>query len=381
MGRPLGTRDRETWTEMRVLCFLVYSSPVVSFVSSPPVTTVHSGLSAALARKPTDIRAGRKPAGETTHAHHFQRRKKRRTGGTNRGGCCWRGGERDTRQPRGNSFSRRNRSFRSDRPLASSQQDDYFLSGEAQSREEFEAWRAAAEEARRASGGGGSSPSDAGVPIAAVAIEQVYSGRASPAGIDWASLFLTVLDQLLFLGVFAWLATPATRAQVQALFVFRASGFALGALAAVPMFVYGLCLGTRHWPWPKTPQTRLGRGDKQVNFFGIKRQVAKVTAVSVPLAVLVGFCEECVYRGLFPLLLASKTRLPLAAIVGLSAVFCGARHAGTLGGGIDAAVLGVYVHCLLLSTGSILVPIVAHAVFDAILFVAEHVHDTRPQQE
>jgi len=50
-----------------------------------------------------------------------------------------------------------------------------------------------------------------------------------------------------------------------------------------------------------------------------------------------------------------------------------ARHAGTLGSGIDAAVLGVYVHCLLLSTGSILVPIVAHAVFDAILFVAEHV--------
>lgn len=49
------------------------------------------------------------------------------------------------------------------------------------------------------------------------------------------------------------------------------------------------------------------------------------------------------------------------------------RHAGTLGSGIDAAVLGVYVHCLLLSTGSILVPIVAHAVFDAILLVAEHV--------
>lgn len=51
-----------------------------------------------------------------------------------------------------------------------------------------------------------------------------------------------------------------------------------------------------------------------------------------------------------------------------------ARHAGTLGSGFDAAVLGMYVHCLLLSTGSMLVPIVAHAVFDAILFVAEHVN-------
>lgn len=57
-----------------------------------------------------------------------------------------------------------------------------------------------------------------------------------------------------------------------------------------------------------------------------------------------------------------------------------ARHAGTLGSGIDAAVLGVYVHCLLLSTGNILVPIVAHAVFDAILFVAEHVHVSAAQK-
>ena len=51
-----------------------------------------------------------------------------------------------------------------------------------------------------------------------------------------------------------------------------------------------------------------------------------------------------------------------------------ARHAGTLGSGVDAAVLGVYVHCLLLSTENILVPIVAHAVFDAILFVAGHLN-------
>lgn len=83
------------------------------------------------------------------------------------------------------------------------------MSGEIQSREEFEAWRAAAAEARRGSSDG-SSPGDAAVPAAAVPIEQVYSAGASPPGIRWVSLFLTVLDQLLFLGFFAWLATPAT---------------------------------------------------------------------------------------------------------------------------------------------------------------------------
>lgn len=51
-----------------------------------------------------------------------------------------------------------------------------------------------------------------------------------------------------------------------------------------------------------------------------------MTTVSTALALLVGFCEECVYRGLVPLLLAAKTGLPLAAIVGISAVFCGVRQ-------------------------------------------------------
>lgn len=52
-------------------------------------------------------------------------------------------------------------------------------------------------------------------------------------------------------------------------------------------------------------------------------QVTKVTAVSIPLAVLVGISEECGFRGFLPLLLAAKTGLPMAAIVIISGVFCG----------------------------------------------------------
>lgn len=52
-------------------------------------------------------------------------------------------------------------------------------------------------------------------------------------------------------------------------------------------------------------------------------QVTKVTAVSIPLAVLVGVSEECSFRGFLPLLLAAKTSLPMAAIVVVSGVFCG----------------------------------------------------------
>ncbi|CAN0016402.1 unnamed protein product, partial [Scytosiphon promiscuus] len=253
-----------------------------------------------------------------------------------------------------------------------------FVSGEVTSREEFEAWSAAAAAAAEAAaaedgsgcvrGAGGFT----GGPTAAVPIEQVYSARASPSGISWVLIVQTVLDQLLFLGFFAWLATPAIRTQLRSLFVVTFSGAALGALGAVPMFVYGLHLGTRHWPWLKTSKAASVPRER-VKLFGRRRQVARVAAVSASLALLVGFCEECVYRGLVPLLLAAKTGLPLAAIVGISAIFCGARHAGTLGSAFDAAVLGIYVHCILLLTGNLLVPIIAHAVFDGILFIAEHV--------
>lgn len=87
---------------------------------------------------------------------------------------------------------------------------DEFVSGEALSREEFEAWSAAAEEARGASGGN-INAGNAGGADAAVPIEEVYSSRASPPGINWLSLFQTILDQLLFFFFFAWLSPPAIR--------------------------------------------------------------------------------------------------------------------------------------------------------------------------
>lgn len=90
------------------------------------------------------------------------------------------------------------------------------MSGEITSREEFEAWSAAAAAAAAAAaeaGGGvhGSADTEGG-PSTFVPIEEVYSARgASPSGINWVPIIQTVLDQLVFLGFFAWLATPAIR--------------------------------------------------------------------------------------------------------------------------------------------------------------------------
>lgn len=56
-------------------------------------------------------------------------------------------------------------------------------------------------------------------------------------------------------------------------------------------------------------------------------QAAKVLAIVTPLATLIGFAEECTFRGYLPLILAAKTGLPSAAVIGLSGVIFGVRWA------------------------------------------------------
>ena len=60
---------------------------------------------------------------------------------------------------------------------------------------------------------------------------------------------------------------------MRSLFVVKLSGVALGALGAIPMFVYGLYLSTQRWPWLRKPESQSARREKQLNFFGRERQV------------------------------------------------------------------------------------------------------------
>lgn len=52
-------------------------------------------------------------------------------------------------------------------------------------------------------------------------------------------------------------------------------------------------------------------------------QVAKVVGVVIPLSMIIGFCEECAFRGLLPLIIAAKTGLPTAGVVLASGIIFG----------------------------------------------------------
>eukprot|EP00752_Nemacystus_decipiens_P001531 g1501.t1 len=203
------------------------------------------------------------------------------------------------------------------------------------------------------------------------------SKSAATTGINWQLLFGDILVQPIFFGVFYLLATPAIREAVKSSFRVNLFGACLGMLGSLPLFAYGLALETRRdWAWVRTAQAKTERVVRKL--FGTRRQATKVTAVSIPLAVLVGISEECGFRGFLPLLLADKTGLPTAAVVVLSGAFCGVLHAVSFSYFINAALNGMFFHGLLLSTGNIFVPVVAHAVHNAFALVHCHLKTSRP---
>eukprot|EP00752_Nemacystus_decipiens_P001536 g1505.t2 len=234
-------------------------------------------------------------------------------------------------------------------------------------------------------GGASSSAGDGGDRSGAVDAGAGENGREAVAavgpGVSWATLAAVVASQVAFVGLFGWISSSTIRQQVFSSFSASPEAAALGVVGMLPLLAYGLALDLRkdHWDWVRKIDE--ATSEVALQLFGSERQVAKVTAVVIPLAILIGFCEECAFRGLLPLFIAAKTGLPTAAVVALSGVIFGSLHAATLAYFVTATVSGVFFHGLLLFSGNIFVPIVAHAVYDAIALVRYHVKVTSRKQK
>jgi membrane protease YdiL (CAAX protease family) len=132
-------------------------------------------------------------------------------------------------------------------------------------------------------------------------------------------------------------------------------GLAWGIGATAPL-LFGLwwCLGTR---WP--PVLRLMRV--------VAQQVAPVFRGAGPLeigllAALAGIGEEAVFRGVVQTALTGPIGPAAAILVG--AVVFGLAHALTTSYAVLAGVLGAYLGWTYYLSGNLLVPVVAHALYD-----------------
>ncbi len=130
---------------------------------------------------------------------------------------------------------------------------------------------------------------------------------------------------------------------------------AAGAGAAVPMLVAFVWMYRSSWE-PFAAIRRLL--ERCVVPLFRQWSVAQLAAISA----LAGICEEMLFRGVLQDGLATMIGV-VPALIFASATF-GAFHLITPTYGMVASAIGIYLGLLLIFTGNLLAPIVAHAVYD-----------------
>lgn len=86
----------------------------------------------------------------------------------------------------------------------------------------------------------------------------------------------------------------------------------------------------------------------------------------VTLAIIAGVSEELMFRGVLQEII--DRRFGIAAAIAVTSVIFGLLHARTVLYAFVATMVGAYLSLLFLATGSLIAPIVAHAVYDFIAF-------------
>jgi CAAX protease family protein len=134
-------------------------------------------------------------------------------------------------------------------------------------------------------------------------------------------------------------------------------GLAWGIMATAPLLL-GLawCLRTTVAPVARLVQVA-------------EQRIAPLFAASGPVAlaivaVLAGLGEETLFRGVIQPALA--THLPVWAALAVTAVLFGLLHWVTPTYALLAGIVGAYLGVLLLVSGNLLAPIVAHALYDLV---------------
>ena len=127
-----------------------------------------------------------------------------------------------------------------------------------------------------------------------------------------------------------------------------------GVLASAPMLA-GLVLVLRS-PWP--PLVRLRQQACEIAGLFSRCTLLDLAVISV----LAGIGEEALFRGVMQTALADPVGLPAAVV--LASVAFGLAHFLSFTYAVYAAVVGAYLGVLLIGFDNLLVPVVAHAVYD-----------------
>jgi membrane protease YdiL (CAAX protease family) len=142
------------------------------------------------------------------------------------------------------------------------------------------------------------------------------------------------------------------------------AGWAWGAAAALPLLaVMGLCVLL---PWPPFRELLRVMDEAVVPLFR-PCHLADLFLISA----LAGLGEEMLFRGVIQRAIAGGLEEPLSEWIALAVAgtLFGLVHSITRTYAVLATLIGFYLGWLWLATGNLLVPIVAHAVYDFLALV------------
>lgn len=142
------------------------------------------------------------------------------------------------------------------------------------------------------------------------------------------------------------------------------AGWITGALGALPLL--GIMALVVWVPWPPFRHL-LATIDESIAPLFQSCTLLDLALISA----LAGLGEEMLFRGILQRALAGFAGDPLGPWVGLvaSALLFGLAHTVTRGYAVLATIIGAYLGLLWLATENLLVPIVAHAVYDFLALV------------
>jgi membrane protease YdiL (CAAX protease family) len=175
----------------------------------------------------------------------------------------------------------------------------------------------------------------------------------------WGILSLTVAFEggLAVLAILlAWIFSVPLHESAQ----LSGTGLLLGIAATIPMGLAFL------WAWRTTRKPMVQLKDE------VERHVVPLFAHSktmdlVVIAALAGLGEELLFRGVIQALLVEWTSLWPGVI--LASVLFGLAHAISTAYLIYAALVGLYLGGIYVATGNLLVPALAHGLYDFALFL------------
>jgi membrane protease YdiL (CAAX protease family) len=158
----------------------------------------------------------------------------------------------------------------------------------------------------------------------------------------------------------AWLVGWLTDHPPLETFSWTARGALWGLLATLPLLVVALIM----LRWPVGPLGRIKEFSERV----LRPVLAPCSVLDfLGISVLAGLGEEMLFRGVFQAFFADW--LPFWAALLLASVLFGLLHSVTPAYAALATLMGAYLGWLWVYTGNLLVPVVAHALYDFLVLL------------